>query len=325
MSKDPDDEDFLPDIGYTPISSNIAVNSKPKPKFQPPPPPSTKPKKKVKCPPKGSFFKMTENKFLTLKKAESSTDVPEIKKNQQDDPKTATAISIQTYKCTLCDKKFDQRSDLLLHLSITDFSKELNKLHPFELDQTCSICNRYKPKNKASYISHVGWKHEEVIKFLPKDLFDLLVGDSKTSPSSSGKDIDGQPEKTEALTPAVVTKGPEETIVQCLRCKENNKSEMFSKRTEFLKHLCLVHYEHELLLAFPFFEGGKCNLCFDTSKKMFKMEVHVCHVGVVVHGKIYRFLNKELLLQVKKLPLPHKSNEVSKMKLIQQLSQQDSK
>ena len=85
-----------------------------------------------------------------------------------------------------------------------------------------------------------------------------------------------------------------------------------------------MHYEHELLLAFPFSEGGKCNLCFDTSKKMLKMEVHVCHVGVV-HGKIYRFLNKELLLQVKKLPLPHNSNEVSKMKLIQQLSQQDTK
>merc|ERR1719466_242470 len=97
---------------------------------------------------------------------------------------------------------------------------------------------------------------------------------------------------------------PEEPTVQCSLCQANNKVRLFTKRSEFLKHLSLLHFGKTLLKAFPFAEGKNCNLCFETSNKLYtpsKKEVHVCHVGVL-HAKIFELLPKEILQQVRELP-----------------------
>jgi len=225
------------------------------------------------------------------------------------------------YKCTLCTaRSFNQRSDLLFHLSITHFSRNLNQLYPFKDSQVCPLCNQFRPKNMSSHISHVGLKHEEVIKFLPADLASTLA-------PTTGDSLPPKPvEKTEAApattTAVAATEKPiqkpeatappaseEEPSVQCEMCKANNKMRLFTKRSEFLKHLSLLHFGKALLQAFPFAEGRNCNLCFETSKKMYtpsKKEVHVCHVGVL-HAKIFELLPKEILQQVMEMPTMKKT------------------
>eukprot|EP00092_Neocalanus_flemingeri_P018570 GFUD01020107.1.p1 GENE.GFUD01020107.1~~GFUD01020107.1.p1 ORF type:complete len:1017 (+),score=252.41 GFUD01020107.1:102-3152(+) len=233
------------------------------------------------------------------------------------------------YKCTLCTaRSFNQRSDLLFHLSITHFSRNLNQLYPFKDNQVCSLCNMFKPKNMSSHISHMGLKHEEVIKFLPTDLASTLAppsGDLSSQPSSAVKPLESPVDKPKlsysevvALPPpekpvqkpveipaaAPAASDPEEPTVQCSLCQANNKVRLFTKRSEFLKHLSLLHFGKALLQAFPFAEGKNCNLCFETSKKMYtpsKKEVHVCHVGVL-HAKIFELLPKEILQQVMEMP-----------------------
>merc|ERR1719508_698039 len=226
------------------------------------------------------------------------------------------------YKCTLCTaRSFNQRSDLLFHLSITHFSRNLNQLFPFKDNQLCSLCNQFKPKNMSSHISHVGLKHEEVIKLLPPDLASSLApaGNMNTK-SSFEKPVEKAPvvnnktavqEKQPIQKPTEIpvafappASDPEEPTVQCSLCQANNKVRLFTKRSEFLKHLSLLHFGKTLLQAFPFAEGKNCNLCFETSKKLYtpsKKEVHVCHVGVL-HAKIFELLPKEILQQVKEIP-----------------------
>jgi len=225
------------------------------------------------------------------------------------------------YKCTLCTaRSFNQRSDLLFHLSITHFSRNLNQLYPFKDSQVCPLCNQFRPKNMSSHISHVGLKHEEVIKFLPADLASTLspsAGDSlpakpvektEETPASTAPvaTTEKLTQKTESAAPPA---SEEEPSVQCEMCKANNKMRLFTKRSEFLKHLSLLHFGKALLQAFPFAEGRNCNLCFETSKKMYtpsKKEVHVCHVGVL-HAKIFELLPKEILQQVMEMPTMKKT------------------
>merc|ERR1719186_179873 len=226
------------------------------------------------------------------------------------------------YKCTLCTaRSFNQRSDLLFHLSITHFSRNLNQLFPFKDNELCSLCNQFKPKNMSSHISHVGLKHEEVIKLLPPDLASSLApAGAMNTNTSVEKPVEKsrvasneiavqetQPMQKPTEIPAVSAppaSDPEEPTVQCSLCQANNKVRLFTKRSEFLKHLSLLHFGKTLLKAFPFAEGKNCNLCFETSKKLYtpsKKEVHVCHVGVL-HAKIFELLPKEILQQVKEIP-----------------------
>jgi len=239
------------------------------------------------------------------------------------------------YRCTLCTaRSFGQRSDLLFHLSITHFSRNLMKMYPFKEHQICPLCNVFTPKNMSSHISHVGLKHEEVIKFVPADLAATLTNTAsdtmqpkpvvRTDESSNvavaanvavAPIIQAAPmvappvdkpvsTQVESKPQPVTSSNEDEPTVQCEMCKANNKERLFTKRSEFLKHLSLLHFGKALLAAFPFAEGRNCNLCFETSKKMYtpsKKEVHVCHVGVL-HAKIFELLPKEILQTVMEMP-----------------------
>ena len=225
------------------------------------------------------------------------------------------------YRCTLCTaRSFGQRSDLLFHLSITHFSRNLNQMYPFKEQQVCSLCNVFTPKNMSSHISHIGLKHEQVIKFVPAELAATLTNTaSENMPNKPAEKVEEAPSaqpvpkvvppvvKSVAPTeskPQLETAPTDEPTVQCELCKANNKERLFSKRSEFLKHLSLLHFGKALLAAFPFAEGRNCNLCFETSKKMYtpsKKEVHVCHVGVL-HAKIFELLPKEILQTVMEMP-----------------------
>merc|ERR1712025_942186 len=121
--------------------------------------------------------------------------------------------------------------------------------------------------------------------------------------------------KPQPVTPS----NEDEPTVQCEMCKANNKERLFTKRSEFLKHLSLLHFGKALLAAFPFAEGRNCNLCFETSKKMYtpsKKEVHVCHVGVL-HAKIFELLPKEILQTVMEMPTMKKTVPYSLEKPVQ--------
>ena len=48
----------------------------------------------------------------------------------------------------------------------------------------------------------------------------------------------------------------EEVTVMCSFCQSRNVEHGFSNRTEFLKHLSLVHYRNKILIAYPFTEGS---------------------------------------------------------------------
>ena len=48
----------------------------------------------------------------------------------------------------------------------------------------------------------------------------------------------------------------EEVTVMCSFCQSRNVDNGFSNRSEFLKHLSLVHYRNKILIAYPFTEGS---------------------------------------------------------------------
>jgi len=220
------------------------------------------------------------------------------------------------YNCTLCTaRSFNKRADLLFHLSMSHFFRNILQMYPFTESQMCPLCNNVKLINMSSHISHIGIKHEEVIRFLPADLVSIL--------SPGPNSVQPQHTNSVAVTPVLLPpsappveikagnqQSTEETSVQCNMCKANNKVRLFSKRSEFLKHLSLLHYGKALLQAFPFTEGKNCGLCYETSKKEYtpsKKEVHVCHVGVL-HAKIFELLPKEILQQVMEMPTMKKIN-----------------
>lgn len=108
----------------------------------------------------------------------------------------------------------------------------------------------------------------------------------------------------EELKPVIKSEGT--TIrVQCTLCMKNNKVRTFEKKSEFLKHLSLIHYGKQILTMFPWSLGDRCRFCLESaSSKEYranKKELHVCHVAIM-HQKLFELIPLELSQMISAMP-----------------------
>ena len=106
----------------------------------------------------------------------------------------------------------------------------------------------------------------------------------------------------EEIKPVVKSEG---TTVQCTLCEKNNKVRTFEKKSEFLKHLSLIHYGKQILTMFPWSLGDRCRFCLESaSRKEYranKKELHVCHVAIM-HQKLFELIPLELSQMISAMP-----------------------
>ena len=95
----------------------------------------------------------------------------------------------------------------------------------------------------------------------------------------------------------VDTTKKEDSSVQCPFCIKDGKTRTFEKKSEFLKHISLIHYGKQILQKFPFKDGQSCSICLESpAKKEYrasKKELHVCHVAIL-HQKLFDLIPKEV-------------------------------
>ena len=97
----------------------------------------------------------------------------------------------------------------------------------------------------------------------------------------------------------------EEVSVNCTLCEKNNKTRTFEKKSEFLKHLSLIHYGKQILTLYPWSLGDKCRFCLESaSRKEYranKKELHVCHVAIM-HQKLFELIPQEISQLISSMP-----------------------
>ena len=97
----------------------------------------------------------------------------------------------------------------------------------------------------------------------------------------------------------------EASTIQCTLCEKNNKVRTFGKKSEFLKHLSLIHYGKQILTLFPWSLGDMCRFCLESaSRKEYranKKELHVCHVAIM-HQKLFELLPPEVSQLISAIP-----------------------
>ena len=272
-----------------------------------------------------------------MQKTDSEGD---IKEEPSDDP---------FYTCSLCmARNFNKKDDLLFHLCVSHFSKQLNSEFPYKESTPCPLCGGFQANNMSAHITHVGIRHEQVLKFLPGDLIAVL-SKTKTQPNqipenewnhdkhsvekirsenqeTNDNSIHGKVElKPNSEYPEIKfqskSRAREQSAndglsnrekVTCNICPTTNQKErIFSKRSDYLKHLSLAHFGKPILTAHPFVQGQGCVMCMDEKQREYipsKKEIHVCHVGLF-HRKLLSLLPEKLVQQVKKLPGKTKQEE----------------
>ena len=193
--------------------------------------------------------------------------------------------------------------------------------------------------NKSVYLRHLGVTHELVLLFMePAEEVTEGQADDNSPIENNEMVKTTENSQTEVLGPPVVNKEedivknqevkevvasavgagtdqsprtPVEAVavmdvasVQCFPCQENNKTRIFEKKSEFLKHLSLIHYGKQILQNYPYREGEKCDLCYDSAKKVYipnKKELYVCHVSII-HQKLFELIPPEIDRQIKDMP-----------------------
>merc|ERR1719186_1773918 len=210
------------------------------------------------------------------------------------------------YLCTM--RSFPKKDDLLFHLTFSHFSKDLLQIHPYIENKECDLCSNDPniSTSMSSHLRHLGVAHREVIQFVTPDIAEQLRQEDPRTETSTEIDATKVEEEAKEIKQEVssnVTVAPQETTsVQCSLCP--NKVRIYSKRSDFLKHLSLGHYGRNILQVHPFQEGQNCTVCQETSSKVFvptKKEIHVCHLGVL-HGKVFDYISEDLLEMVRSLP-----------------------
>ena len=142
---------------------------------------------------------------------------------------------------------------------------------------------------------------------------------SKASPVSQDKDVAASMSSVEQKDPTIEDVVEEEikpavksggTTVQCTLCEKNNKVRTFEKKSEFLKHLSLIHYGKQILTMYPWSLGDRCRFCLESaSRKEYranKKELHVCHVAIM-HQKLFELIPLELSQMISAMPANRRS------------------
>eukprot|EP00092_Neocalanus_flemingeri_P032398 GFUD01035228.1.p1 GENE.GFUD01035228.1~~GFUD01035228.1.p1 ORF type:complete len:827 (+),score=183.16 GFUD01035228.1:60-2540(+) len=220
--------------------------------------------------------------------------------------------------CHLCTmRSFPKQDDLLFHLTFSHFSKDLLQIHPFIESKECELCTTDEEPSistsMSSHLRHMGVRHREVLRFVTPDVAEQLKLEEPVPQIASEIDVTKCKEETEEIkseVPEAVVEPQETTSVQCSLC--TNKVRIYTKRSDFLKHLSLGHFGRNILQVHPYKEGENCSVCQESSSKVFvptKKEIHVCHLGVL-HGKVFDYLSEDLLEMVKSLPTLKKATVV---------------
>jgi len=230
--------------------------------------------------------------------------------------------------CHLCTmRSFPKKDDLLFHLTFSHFSKDLLQIHPYIENKECDLCPNDPniSTSMSSHLRHLGVAHREVIQFVTPDIAEQLRLEDPRTETSTEIDATKVEEEAKEIKQEVsrnVTVAPQETTsVQCSLCP--NKVRIYSKRSDFLKHLSLGHYGRNILQINPFQEGQNCTVCQETSSKVFvptKKEIHVCHLGVL-HGKVFDYISEDLLEMVRSLPTLKKAALVKPEQKIDSLAE----
>ena len=119
------------------------------------------------------------------------------------------------------------------------------------------------------------------------------------NPGEDSKEVNMEKVKIDEvpLCGDVDTTKKEDSSVQCPFCIKNGKTRTFEKKSEFLKHISLIHYGRQILQKFPFKDGQSCSICLESpAKKEYrasKKELHVCHVAIL-HQKLFDLIPKEV-------------------------------
>ena len=119
------------------------------------------------------------------------------------------------------------------------------------------------------------------------------------NPGEDSKEVNMEKVKIDEvpLCGDVDTTKKEDSSVQCPFCIKDGKTRTFDKKSEFLKHISLIHYGRQILQKFPFKDGQSCSICLESpAKKEYrasKKELHVCHVAIL-HQKLFDLIPKEV-------------------------------
>ena len=119
------------------------------------------------------------------------------------------------------------------------------------------------------------------------------------NPGEDSKEVNMEKVKIDEvpLCGDVDTTKKEDSSVQCPFCIKDGKTRTFEKKSEFLKHISLIHYGRQILQKFPFKDGQTCSICLESpAKKEYrasKKELHVCHVAIL-HQKLFDLIPKEV-------------------------------
>ena len=152
---------------------------------------------------------------------------------------------------------------------------------------------------------------ESIPKTNTENIDAVSQNDYVAAPMSSVEQKDPNVEDVveEELKPVVKPEGT--TVrVQCTLCEKNNKVRTFEKKSEFLKHLSLIHYGKQILTMFPWSLGDRCRFCLESaSSKEYranKKELHVCHVAIM-HQKLFELIPLELSQVISAMPATRRS------------------
>ena len=116
----------------------------------------------------------------TLTEPETATETETVP-----EPETVTELEpgivgeiVGGVECSICPRSdsvmFQQKSEMLSHLSWIHLSNELLTLFPPAEDDKCGFCNEGF-SSQEEYIKHTGMSHEKVLEILPSDFCDKIL------------------------------------------------------------------------------------------------------------------------------------------------------
>merc|ERR1712059_75362 len=88
-------------------------------------------------------------------------------------------MGIDFFSCHLCvERRFNKVDDLLFHLSVIHFSKDLLEVVPYKEGTECEICRKEggtegvvrEKESMSTHLTHQGVEHRQVLAFLPSHL-----------------------------------------------------------------------------------------------------------------------------------------------------------
>jgi len=118
------------------------------------------------------FSTKTEHSVVESMEVESREQSLPYQEEETQFEKSATE---DAFSCHLCvERKFAKVDDLLFHLSVIHFSKDLLEIVPYSEESSCTICEEQGSTSDlpditsmSTHLTHVGVGHRKVMNFLP--------------------------------------------------------------------------------------------------------------------------------------------------------------